>query len=694
MHVDGSHRDIAALNLALVMGSDEEKAALVAVKSLDLSHNRLEELIDLEPMTSLLVIDAGFNRIHMVSGMPRNLTKLLLPHNAVRSFHDLSLLPSVVELDLSHNELEGFDGVPQSLISLKVSGNAIRSFEGLGRTLLLEHLDVGSNAIGSVDDLRFLAPLESLKTIVLAGNPVSQHPTKLSASLLRYCSNVIRLDGHSFVESQRVASDGDDSAALATADTTHTTATSAAVTERESPVEQVPDRKPSIAQAMAAQLESAILAKQQRTVQHHAHASSAAAERTYQNGSRVAVSEASASASRTTAPPAVVVQRQPQQQRASSSRATGARRGGDSYAAALDMQRDVSRESIAESARQRNYDEQLRTADAAIRNQALLLDEERKTSAGLRKTLKLLEKDLADSKRIVSDELGQVAHLRASNAKLSDEIRDLRTKLDKALRDLKFTRSRAESMESTALLKIEQSFARFDADSRDLREELAAAQRAAARALKARDIAVADAHKLRNRVAELEDELRGAAHSSAALTAPAASVIREASRVSDHISLSSDEIETSTQRRHSGAHQPAEDDDDDEDEEAAAARAGNAAIRLAEELRQWVATEMEEHEKLAARPVPTTNLSNGIMIAGVPLSAVEGIHNVSTPSVSLAPPPPAQMASRSLPLARARPSTSLEEPARRIVAGESKWKAQEELLAAAKLNNLRQQRHP
>jgi hypothetical protein len=195
MHVDGSHRGIAELDLGTVMRSDDEKDALTVVKSLDLSHNELVAVRSLQPLAALAILNVSYNRITAVSGLPLGLTKLSLAHNRLTSLEGLAALPSLVDLDVSDNEITQLPPVGYTcLTALRIGKNRLATLQGIEHLAKLQQLDAGDNFICTTTDVGYIAELPSLAHLTLAGNPVCDAP-HYRADVIATAGRLLQLDG-------------------------------------------------------------------------------------------------------------------------------------------------------------------------------------------------------------------------------------------------------------------------------------------------------------------------------------------------------------------------------------------------------------------------------------------------------------------------------------------------------------------
>lgn len=180
MHVSGKGRGIVELDLASVFATEEERSALALVKSLDLSHNKLQQITTLQPLGCLEVLDVSHNNIKLLRGLPLTLVRLSLPFNHMTSLQGIAGLPLLEELDVSHNDLTSLaaltdvGGGCNALRVLKASMNRISSTAGLSRLLRLQMLLLDGNCIAHLDELQVIASLPLLAAVSFTGNPVAE----------------------------------------------------------------------------------------------------------------------------------------------------------------------------------------------------------------------------------------------------------------------------------------------------------------------------------------------------------------------------------------------------------------------------------------------------------------------------------------------------------------------------------------
>ena len=81
VEVSGRGRGIRAIDLPAVFTTTEEREMLSVITAFDLSRNELQELTNLQPLRSLLRLNASYNHISRFDGLPLLLTQLNLAHN-------------------------------------------------------------------------------------------------------------------------------------------------------------------------------------------------------------------------------------------------------------------------------------------------------------------------------------------------------------------------------------------------------------------------------------------------------------------------------------------------------------------------------------------------------------------------------------------------------------------------------------
>ncbi|KAH7346551.1 hypothetical protein BKA65DRAFT_606319 [Rhexocercosporidium sp. MPI-PUGE-AT-0058] len=170
------------------------------IKELSLRDKRLTNLHKLNEFCEELVqLDASYNRIRQLDGVPATTRNLRISHNCLTDLAAWNHLHNLQYIDVSNNELEtlsafnslvhlrairadnnkikSLDGVQQldGLLSLRLRGNVITSIDFEGSMLQrLSDLDLKNNQIG---DVRSLHELRSLSALDLEDNLLSKIST-------------------------------------------------------------------------------------------------------------------------------------------------------------------------------------------------------------------------------------------------------------------------------------------------------------------------------------------------------------------------------------------------------------------------------------------------------------------------------------------------------------------------------------
>ncbi|WP_080732337.1 leucine-rich repeat protein [Porphyromonas gulae] len=137
-----------------------------ALKSLDLSHNRISKLEGLERLTSLAELYLLDNQISKLEGLDHltSLTRLDLRGNQIAKLEGLDSLTSLTGLNLMRNQIIKLEGLERltSLTELDLSGNQIAKLEGLDSLTSLTELYLWGNQISKLEGLDSLTSLTRL----------------------------------------------------------------------------------------------------------------------------------------------------------------------------------------------------------------------------------------------------------------------------------------------------------------------------------------------------------------------------------------------------------------------------------------------------------------------------------------------------------------------------------------------------
>ncbi|KAM5280558.1 nischarin isoform 2-T2 [Ctenodactylus gundi] len=148
-----------------------------ALTTLDLSHNSVPE------------IDESVKLIPKIEFLD-------LSHNGVLLLDNLQHLYNLVHLDLSYNKLSSLEGVHTKLGNIKtlnLAGNLLESLSGLQKLYSLVNLDLSNNRIEQMEEVRSIGSLPCLEHLALLNNPLSIIPdyrTKVLAQFGERASEV------------------------------------------------------------------------------------------------------------------------------------------------------------------------------------------------------------------------------------------------------------------------------------------------------------------------------------------------------------------------------------------------------------------------------------------------------------------------------------------------------------------------
>ncbi|OWK02397.1 hypothetical protein Celaphus_00010468, partial [Cervus elaphus hippelaphus] len=154
-----------------------------ALTALDLSHNSISE------------IDESVKLIPKIEFLD-------LSHNGVLVMNNLQHLYNLVHVDLSYNKLSSLEGVHTKLGNIKtlnLAGNLLRNLSGLHKLYSLVNLDLSDNRIEQMEEVRSIGSLPCLEHVALLNNPLSIIPdyrTKVLAQFGERASEVTSAHVH------------------------------------------------------------------------------------------------------------------------------------------------------------------------------------------------------------------------------------------------------------------------------------------------------------------------------------------------------------------------------------------------------------------------------------------------------------------------------------------------------------------
>ena len=153
---------------------------LSKLKLLDISHNELESLGDLDGLSHLEHLQLSHNKLTRISddtfdGLT-NLKTIDLSHNNLANIDDtpFETLFDLQSLDLGSNHLTSFEIITgfENLETLSLRSNKLRSTYTMGKLMKLKNLDVSANEIDSLGPNIFSRG-QSLKAVNLSQNLIS-----------------------------------------------------------------------------------------------------------------------------------------------------------------------------------------------------------------------------------------------------------------------------------------------------------------------------------------------------------------------------------------------------------------------------------------------------------------------------------------------------------------------------------------
>ncbi|EPT27568.1 leucine-rich repeat protein LRR1 [Toxoplasma gondii ME49] len=195
-----SHLRVLDLSFNKVRKIENLETAVKLVK-LYLSSNKIQVIEGLETLTRLELLELGSNRIREIQGIATltelkelwlgknkitemklppllNLQRLSIQSNRLTRWNDslFSSCPSLEELYLSHNRLTG--AIPEAIGKLKklkildLGANAVDDMRAVAQLPELEELWINDNHISSLEAVKALKSMDSLRTLYLEGNPI------------------------------------------------------------------------------------------------------------------------------------------------------------------------------------------------------------------------------------------------------------------------------------------------------------------------------------------------------------------------------------------------------------------------------------------------------------------------------------------------------------------------------------------
>uniref|UniRef100_A0A8D0GCV2 Nischarin n=1 Tax=Sphenodon punctatus TaxID=8508 RepID=A0A8D0GCV2_SPHPU len=131
---------------------------------------------------TLTTLDMSHNSIPQIDDSVKLIPKiefLDLSHNGISLVENLQHLYNLIHLDLSYNRLASLEGVHTRLGNIKtlnLAGNLLERLCGLNKLYSLVNLDLSNNKIEQIDEIRNIGSLPCLEKVILSSNPLSIIP--------------------------------------------------------------------------------------------------------------------------------------------------------------------------------------------------------------------------------------------------------------------------------------------------------------------------------------------------------------------------------------------------------------------------------------------------------------------------------------------------------------------------------------
>ncbi|KAK6473945.1 nischarin-like [Huso huso] len=148
---------------------------------------------------NLTTLDMSHNRIMCIDESVKLIPKvefLDLGHNELSLVENLQHLYNLIHLDLSYNKLAVLEGVHTKLGNIKtlnLAGNLLESLSGLCKLYSLVNLDLSNNKLAQFEEIKHIGSLPCLEKLTLSNNPLSIIPdyrTKVLAQFWDRASEV------------------------------------------------------------------------------------------------------------------------------------------------------------------------------------------------------------------------------------------------------------------------------------------------------------------------------------------------------------------------------------------------------------------------------------------------------------------------------------------------------------------------
>ena len=148
------------------------------VEELELNHQHLRKLHNLEKLTSLRRASFCNNELTRIEGLERCslLEELSLEDNRIMKLENVSSLLLLTKLDLGKNKISRIEGLEPllQLTQLSLEDNEISSLAGLGKLTSLMEIYIGNNRLASLKEVNQLKGLGKLIILDLSGNAMCE----------------------------------------------------------------------------------------------------------------------------------------------------------------------------------------------------------------------------------------------------------------------------------------------------------------------------------------------------------------------------------------------------------------------------------------------------------------------------------------------------------------------------------------
>ncbi|GFN84539.1 hypothetical protein PoB_001104500 [Plakobranchus ocellatus] len=118
----------------------------------------------------------SFSEIHESIQLLPNLESLDMSHNVVESIQNLQWLSQLTFVDLSHNNIRHLDSLHTKLGNIKtlrISHNRLERLHGFAKLFSLQTLDISYNSISTIEELWFVSQLPCIEDLTVEGNAVT-----------------------------------------------------------------------------------------------------------------------------------------------------------------------------------------------------------------------------------------------------------------------------------------------------------------------------------------------------------------------------------------------------------------------------------------------------------------------------------------------------------------------------------------